>query len=280
MIDPRTKKMMREDGAIKLPSFLDEAALARCRECFDWSVSHPGSLSGYLELQYTDIANPKAVAVYEPMLRALPFVDFLAELWESEHVWFWGEELVGKEGGRVGRSVWHQDTAYTPFTGEHFANCWISFESLPRANSLEIVRGSHRDAPIYNTGFDQVLSDLDDGSVPQRHGSPSERMKDPRPDMPDIEAERRRDPTSWDVLSWDMEVGDVILFHPGVLHGGAPVDASCPNRHTLALRFFGDDVTYRPIPWDGAFVYELRAEDEPPLREGEPYRSSRFLQLR
>ena len=244
-------------------------------------LERESSERGYVtESSYTDLANPAAATVYEPMLRALPFADFLAEIWESEHVWFWGEELFIKEDGRVGRSGWHQDTATVPFKGEHFANFWISFESLPRENSLEIVRGSHRDAPHYKTGYEKVLLDLYDKAGSGDHRKSSERRKDPRPDVPDIEAERRRDPTSWDVLGWELEPGDVIACHPRALHGGAPVDASCPNRHTLSLRFFGDDVSYRPIPWDGAVVYDLRAEDDPPLKEGEPYRSTRFLQLR
>ena len=29
---------------------------------------------------------------------------------------------------------WHQDTSYLAASGDHLANLWISFESLPKAN--------------------------------------------------------------------------------------------------------------------------------------------------
>ena len=254
VIGSEVKQRFLADGAIKLPNFLDDAALERCRECYDWSVKHPGPFSAY-EGSYNDIANPEAVKVYESMLRAIPFGDFLAELWESENVWFWAEEILVKEAGTK-RTYWHQDTMSLPFTGEHLANFWITFESLPKTNSLEIVRASHH-GPLYQ----------------------------PRC-IPDIEAERRQDPTSWDVLSWAITPGDVIVFHPGALHGGAPVDAAHPDRHSLSLRFFGEDTTYRPPPGNPRAsteyrsVVELRPASDPTLKDGDPYRSSRFLQLR
>ena len=35
----------------------------------------------------------------------------------------------------------------------------------------------------------------------------------------------------------------VVMFHPGVLHGGG---AGPGRRRSLSLRFFGDDVVYSP----------------------------------
>ena len=269
------------DGAVKVENMLDPAALSAVRACFDWSIANPGKsatkiYAGTSDEHYNDIANPKAREVYETMLKAAPFAEFLAELWGSKHVWYLGEEIFVKEGGRVKRSPWHQDTAYGPFAGEHLANCWISFDALPKANSLEIVRGSHH-GPLYDGA---AYDDPSDDTKPMWN-------IDSMPRLPDIEGERKADPRAWDVLSWPTEPGDVIVCHSGALHGGAPVDARCPRRRTLVLRFWGDDVVYRPLPKSKPdYFHDVRdsvgraAEFFGRFEPGDPFRLPRALQLR
>ena len=84
-------------------------------------------------------------------------------------------------------------------------------------------------------------------------------------------------------FSQEIEPGDVLLLHPGTLHGGAPVDAGFPNRHTFVFRFFGDDATYSPLPdksrWGCAVTGTLFREEMSSLKAGEPFRSPVFQQL-
>ncbi|MGN5477559.1 hypothetical protein ACTMU2_13720 [Cupriavidus basilensis] len=93
--------------------------------------------------------------------------------------------------------------------------------------------------------------------------------------------ERAKDPNSWDVLSWDLEMGDALVFHSGALHGGAPVTPDCPDRHTLVYRFFGDKLFYRPLPTGGCnYPYDISALNDPSLTPGEPFRAAWCTQLR
>ena len=46
------------------------------------------------------------------------------------------------------------------------------------------------------------------------------------PRLPNIEVERAADPGAFDIVSFASEPGDVLLVHPGSLHGGAPVDSA------------------------------------------------------
>ena len=194
----------------------------------------------------------------------------MASLWDSENVWFLGEELFIKSGGKAGRSPWHQDTSYMPANGPHLLNIWISFEGIPKENSLEIVRGSHLSTQYDGTSY----LDPSDPTAPVWG-------EDYFPRLPDIEAERKNDPTSWDVISCDVEPGDALVFHSGSLHGGAPVTPACPTRHTLVLRFFGDKLFYRPLPdKKGNFGADASALNDPSLTPGDPYRSSYYAQLR
>lgn len=272
------RRRYREDGAIRVQRLLDADMMAKCRAHYDWSVANPGPFAfnifdGTIHKTINDNSNPAAQPMYKELVQQLPVADLLADVWGSEHVWFFGEEVFGKEGGQVGRSPWHQDTSYLPWSGSHFANLWISFEPLPQANSLEVIRGSHHGKTYDGTTF----TDPNDVTRPLHGG-------ETWPRLPDIEAERKVDPAKWNVLSWATEPGDVIMLHPHCLHGGAPIDANCPNRHTLVLRFFGDDAAFRGLPEESKAGYSrqgvLFAEDLQHLRDGDPFRSPVFQQLR
>jgi ectoine hydroxylase-related dioxygenase (phytanoyl-CoA dioxygenase family) len=268
----------RADGLIKLEKLLDAEMLSKCRVNYDWSVANPGPFAfnifdGTEHRTINDNSNPAAQTRYKDLVNSNVFADALAAVWGSEHVWFFAEEIFGKEGGKVGRSPWHQDTSYLPWVGAHWANLWISFEPLPKANTIEVVRGSHRGITYDGTTF----TDPNDPTKPLHGG-------DAWPRLPDIESDRKADPASWDVLSYGTEPGDVIMLHPHCLHGGAPVDANCPNRHTLVLRFFGDDATFRSLPEYSRAGYPrqgiLFADELAHLKDGAPFRSPTFLQIR
>ena len=245
------------------------------RAAFDYGIAHPSPMAnrvfaGTDDEHFNEYGNPENVEQYLAMIKELGLADFVAALWDSENVWFLGEELFVKTGGKAGRSPWHQDTSYMPANGPHLLNLWISFERIPKANSLEIVRGSHRgpeyDGTAYADAADPTRPLWGDGTFPR---------------LPDIEAERAKDPTSWDVLSWDVEPGDVVVLHSGSLHGGAPLSTDCPTRHTLVLRFFGDQLFYRPLPTAAPdFMYDIREIDDRSMTPGQPYRSPYFAQVR
>ena len=134
-------------------------------------------------------------------------------------------EAFLKEGGEARRTPWHQDASYTPYGGERLAIMWINFDPVAKEDSLEFVRGSHR-GPLYNgPGFDPS-----DDTRPAFAASAM-------PRIPDIEQERLK----WDIVSFAVEPGDVIVFHNRILHGGGATRPGL-RRRTLSLRFFCDDV--------------------------------------
>ncbi len=276
-MDDSMRRALRDDGAVLVKGVLSDRQLARCREAFDWAVANHGPnayriFEGTEQQSHNDNANPRAKARLDELVSSLPFGRLFADLWRSQHVWYFAEEVFLKTGGRGSRTPWHQDLAYLPWDGMHLGNAWISFEAVPQRNALEIVRGSHRGTRYDGTTF----RDPHDPTQPL-HGGGS------LPRLPDIEAERKLDPQAYDVVSWATEPGDVVVFHPGVLHGGAPVDQAFPARHTLVFRFFGDDATFRPLPEhsDAGYPPEgiLFMDAMATLKTGEPLRSPTFRQL-
>jgi ectoine hydroxylase-related dioxygenase (phytanoyl-CoA dioxygenase family) len=235
-IDAETVAAFARDGAVRLKGALSPDTLALAQEAFEWSLANPGPGAASLPSKgsgtfYQDLANPAALSVYEPLVRQTEIGDIVAALWQKPDVWFMYEQVFEKHGGVTRRTPWHQDAPYLPVRGRHLAVMWISFDPVSSDQALEFVRGSH-EGPIYDGSRfdpqDDTLPLYGDGSYPR---------------LPDIEAERDR----WPVLSWPTEPGDVLVFHPAVLHGGGATGPS-GRRRTLSLRFFGEDavVAWRP----------------------------------
>lgn len=276
MADPVFKKSLLEDGVVLVPGLLDGEMMANLRTCYDWSVANPGPVAtsnpgdDEENMSWRDYGNPGAPAIYHNVIKTLPFAKMLKEAWESEHVWYHEEEPFLKKG-KSDRIAWHQDTAYTPWNGEHWVNCWITFEAIPRTHSIEVVRSSHL-GPLYNDPF-SVYKDMPGESII---------IEDPeRPNLPDIEAVRKTNPAAWSIVSYDIEPGDVVFFHPACLHSGPATDEQVPLRSTLTIRFFGDKA-YWSDTQESEQLDKRQREIIYGSKRGKPgtlYRDPRFLQL-
>jgi hypothetical protein len=174
---------------------------------------------------------------------------------------------------RGGHTPWHQDTSYLPWDGMHWANAWISFEAVPKPDALEMIRGSHRGTLYDGTNF----LDANDPTAPLHGGGAL-------PRLPDIEAERKTNPHQY--------VCSLLGYPSGRHRGPSPRDAAWRsarratfrNRHTLVLRFFGDDSFFRSPPSHSDSGYTpagvLFADQLGHLKDGDRFRASCFKQLR
>ncbi len=276
-MDAELRNRFQEDGAVLIKSCLSADEMAQCREAFDWAVANPGPMAfqifdGTQHQTHNDNSNPNAKEKLDALVATLPFGKILSELWGSKNVWYFAEEVFLKAGGKSGNSPWHQDTSYLPWRGNHWANAWITFEALPKKNALWVVRGSHNGT-------------LYDGTTFMNPDDPTEPLHGPDavpalPRLPNIDAELAADPDAYDIVSYASEPGDVLFLHPNSLHGGAPVDADCPDRHTLVFRFFGDDAKFRKLP-DSPFTQHgfLFERETAHLQDGDPYRAPVFKKI-
>lgn len=254
----------RNDGVIYLQGALSEEQLNAARRAFEWSLDHPTKSAcefypSEVGRFYQDLCHPEAALVYRDVLERAPVADIIAALWQRDDVWFLYEQVFLKEGGAMRRTPWHQDSPYLALDGDELAVMWINFDPVAQSQSLEFVRGSHR-GPLYNgSAFDET----DDTSPIYGHGLPR---------LPDIEADR----AAWDIVSFGINPGDVVVFHPAMLHGGAPTTTN--RRRTLSLRFFGKDAVYaaRPDPAPAPLTAGLHET----LQPGDPFRHPAFPRLR
>lgn len=253
------RRAFREDGVVLLPQVLDRTWMDLIDLGIRRNLSTPGPYSsrffeGTERAFYHDFCNYATIPEYQILLRESAFADAVAEVLGTEKLWLFFEQIFIKDGGLTKRTPWHQDLTYFCTRGDQIAACWITLEELPASESLEFVRGSHRHTVYAGADFGQPASD-EDGEYPP---------------LPDIEANRE----AFDITSFDNVPGDVVMFHPGLLHGGASM-AMGRSRRTLSMRFFGDDVVYtsRPVlspPYPGLSATCV---------EGAPLRSSWFPQV-
>lgn len=264
IVTAEARDAFRRDGVCRLVGAIDPHALADLERCWQWSMDHPGPLSSGLLRDgsdaHQDLCNPAAMDIYEPVLRATGLAEVVAALWEKPEVWFMYEQVFRKSGGNAGRTPWHQDLPYLAVNGADLAVIWISFDAVPENVALEFVRGSHR-GPLY----DGSRFDPEDPTLPL-YGTGD------LPRLPDIEKQR----ADYDILSFDIEPGDVVVFHPAMLHGGAPTTDECPERRTLTLRFFGEDAVYEPRPGPAGPFFQVWRDS---LQPGDAFRHPFFPRL-
>jgi|TARA_B110000259_G_scaffold188451_1_gene247587 ectoine hydroxylase-related dioxygenase (phytanoyl-CoA dioxygenase family) len=293
---PKLDKAFLTDGATVVRGLFDENVMAKLQAIYDYCFEHPTPIALSSERgedrSYTDMLNsdPKVRELTEKALDGLPIGEMLAEVWGSEHIWYLTEEIFLRESkSNKNRGVFHQDSSLAPWQGEHWANFWISFDPVPEENGLEILKGTH-----LGPQYDYVPYDSQNPSDLSQRGEPfwGDRNDPPWPAQPDIEGALAKDPSAYEVLKWGVEPGDVVLFHPHTIHGGAPTGPQYPRRRTLSLRFFGDKSYYKPIPPGGVGQTEemhaerIRLEEErgvertQALKVGDLWRGPHYLQLR
>lgn len=253
-----------EDGVICVRGLLDDRQLGEALNAFNWSIANPGpgasvEFAGEPGEMRQDLSNPLAREAYREMLAQSPVSDFLSNLWGRGAVWFMYEQIFLKEGASL-RTPWHQDTPYLCVDGEHLAVVWITFDAVEEKEGLEFCLGSHR-GPAYAP----IAFRRDDPTAPLY---PTDELLR----MPDIEAERDQ----WPIRTWAITPGDVLIFHPSVLHGGGAPKGT-RRRRTLSLRYFGEDAVYatRPEPAVAPKIDELHTL----LSPGMPFRHPAFQKV-
>lgn len=215
------------DGVVYLPGALTSAALRKVEAAVEDSLANPSpSAVHFYPNEPAEFFEDRGHR-HLPVVREAGIDTMMSALWNERRFWYLGEQLFLKQGGASRRTPWHQDTSYLRMMGSQLVACWISLDPLPKEHCLEFVRGSHKGV-LYNGS---AFAEEDDTQPLYRHS--------PLPRLPDIQAHRE----DFDILSWDLTPGDLIVFHLGVLHGGAGTSHSM-RRRTVSMRFLGPDVVF------------------------------------
>jgi hypothetical protein len=161
-----------------------------------------------------------------------PVAEAAARVMQSRQVRLFFDEMFAKKPQSTDKTIWHNDRMGWPVTGMMVPSLWIPLCPIVKANSLEVIAGTQN----YET----------------RHWlfSPNAKQMikpDDRPWHPDCEPLRDDPEYAGRFLTWDMDVGDLLIVHPWALHysHGNPTD---DWRIAVSVRVFGDDIRWAPRP--------------------------------
>ena len=136
-----------------------------------------------------------------------------------------------KEPNTPDRTPWHNDLPFWPIRGRQVITTWVAPDAVTgTSGAVEFVAGSH----LWDRWFQ-----------PRSFSGKNEHGNNPEFEpVPDIEADRGM----YDILSWDLEPGDIVAFNAMTLHGSPGNTTSDRRRRGYSVRYTGDDVVYAPWP--------------------------------
>lgn len=167
---------------------------------------------------------------YAEFITQSPLAEIAGTLMESSKANFFFDAMFVRQPGTQFRTPFHQDEPYWTVEGFQTISSWMPLVPVRKESALEMVRGSHRwEERFEQTNFGAMTGDSrDDVDFSEVDTVP----------FPDIEGER----DNYDILSWDMEPGDLVCFNGRTIHGGS---GNLPEDRELRVfntKWLGDDV--------------------------------------
>jgi len=243
------------DGAVLVKQVLPQEWVEVVLAGLDEAIAEPDVMSSELGSLRVDQFPAAKSTHLRRMVDESPLAQIVGTALDSP-VCFYMDQLFSKPAGTIPPTPWHQDTCYYNVDGHDLIRAWVSPDPVPRDISLEVVRGSHRwnatyaplagrDAEADESAremFESATSDKPQlGPEAYDDWSYFSGVRDARlPSVPAIDENRE----SFDIIGWDYEPGDVILFHGHILHSAlGGINSPTPRRAHASL-WAGRDVHY------------------------------------
>lgn len=173
------------------------------------------------------------VPQFEDFVRHSPCAPIAADLLGADSVNLVMDNWFLREAGSTSRPPFHQDLAYFDFEGT-MCVLWLPLEPVTKDNGIAFIKGSH----LWDKLFMRVR--FKDG-----HPSfePTEVAGQTYHPPPDVNA----DPSAYDLLQWDLDLGDCIFFDMRTLHGGLSSVTPTETVRRFTLRMTAPDgmIRYR-----------------------------------
>lgn len=155
-----------------------------------------------------------------------PLVAISADLLRTKRLNMYEDSVLVKEPGALEKTAFHQDVSYFHVEGHQICTTWVPLDPVrAETGSLKFIPGSHLWKAKYRPNF--FITDL---LMPGTEGEA----------VPDFHKSDR----SQDVVSFDMEPGDMTVHHARTLHGADGNTSLDCRRRAISVRYCGDDARY------------------------------------
>jgi ectoine hydroxylase-related dioxygenase (phytanoyl-CoA dioxygenase family) len=258
-IDAGTTKQWREDGVLLIKGAFTKFWLDIIAEGVEEAMLNPSPMArDYIGENggrfFTDHHMCRRIDAFKKFEKDSNVTSLAAKIMGTSKLNYVDEHLLVKEPGTENATHWHQDLPYYEIGGPDFGSFWIPLDPVDRdSGAVRFVRGSHRWGKVYQPIriAEGVLVD-----EAKQYDGPA----------PDIDQNLDKYP----VVSFDMDPGDALFFHAGVLHGAYPNKTADRRRRALSARYAGADSYWQPRP------YIPSRPETPDLVEGGPLDSNEY----
>ena len=221
------------DGAIHLSGVFDTEWIGLLSDALNIARTRPGpnaqdhTVDGETGGYFSDLHMSKRVPGFLSFAVDSPVGEIAAALMRSQRVNLLHDAMWLKEAGTSRRTPWHHDQPFYCMEGTQMCVVWIALDGHSRDISLGVLKGSHRWGKRFrpervNGGWYDGYQEGDGFVTP-----------------PDV----ANHPEDYDILNWDMNPGECIVFHGLALHG-APGNSTKHSRRAISLVLVGDDAVY------------------------------------
>ncbi len=240
LVKPDEIETFRRDGVVKLRQKFDAGWIDLLREAIDRSMEHPtGNFTRHTKDPdqpgyYEDFWAWSRYPGFERFVHQSPCAPLAAELLRANRINLVMDNWFLREAGSTSRPPFHHDISYFDFTGS-MCVLWLPLEPVSKANGIAFVRGSH----LWDKLF--MRTRFADG---HRTGSGVTEVNGERYELtPDIEA----DPDAYDLVQFDLDLGDCLYFDMRTLHGGLSTVTPSETVRRYTLRMTAEDgmIRYR-----------------------------------
>ena len=248
-LTPEQIRQYQRDGAILVRGALATAEMALLEQGLEESYTNPGKRT--TKASDNSGAGETFLASFphleSPSLKALLGTGTIAELagrmMMADSAQLILDQIFYKGRGHIIPTPWHQDTPYLRVRGDDMIRVWLTADPSPRDLTLKIVRGSHRWNVVYDprlgAGRDGHIRKTGDGKMIQMKGG-----EIAGPTVPDIDQYS----DSFDILSWDVQPGDALVFNGNMLHAAGGADDYPQRRRAYTTMWGGPNLNYIAPP--------------------------------
>jgi hypothetical protein len=251
MLKLRTKEITEaeiaqyhRDGAVLLKGALDPEELALLEKGVDEAYADPGPRSSVVrdpdgegETLVETSPSDRSAALRE-LREAGHIAEIAGRVMQVPSTQLIFEQIFYKTRGRIVPTPWHQDTPFLRVRGYDMCRVWLTCDYSPADITVQMVRGSHRWNVVFGVGTGEEEMVVKSEDSPYHN---NENLGDPNmPRTPDVA--RYRD--SFDILSFDVEPGDALVFQGNMIHGAFGRESWERPRRAFATMWGGPDIRY------------------------------------
>jgi ectoine hydroxylase-related dioxygenase (phytanoyl-CoA dioxygenase family) len=236
-------EFFQQTGAVCLRNAFDEHWIDKLRRGVERNVATPSkffatiSSSGGEPTFIMDYNAWTSIPEYEEFVRRSPIGEIAGILMEWEEVNFIEDNIFCSRNGQSVPTLWHQDASYYEISGS-ICSIWVPLDDLTQEDCIAIVAGSHR--------WGRTFLPTSFSGKRERLYNEAEIIPAPFERMIDID----KDLEKYDILRWNMNVGDCIVLDGKVVHGKFR-SGSGKSLRRITLRFVGEDAYWdkNDFPW-------------------------------